>query len=157
MKVMNLVQCRGFAICCGHATAHESIVHPNTLKGNTQMQFYLAQGYVNVSNNIVNYNLPTREWFDLSEFKNDKKITYTTNEQGCTWMLVLPHNNVDEYVVHNVTDGKVLAKENSFLLVTDGDQVIANGVKLKHLNYVPLDKDVAVKLNGGIVHQFTIK
>jgi hypothetical protein len=157
MRVMNLVQCRDFAICFGAATANDSIVHPNTLQGNTQMQFYLAHGYVNVSNGVVNYDLPLKEWFDLSEFKNDKKITYSTNEQGCTWIVILPKNNTDEYTVANVTSGQVNAAENSFLLITNGDKVTVNGVKLRQFNYVPLDKNVMVELNGGEVHKFTIK
>jgi hypothetical protein len=157
MKVMNVINCRNFAICCGHATANESIAHPNTLDKNTQMQFYLAQGYVNVSNGVKDYDLPLREWFDLSEFKNDSKLTYTTNEQGCAWVLILPENNTDEYTVTSVSDGTVSAAANSFLLVTDGEKVKANGLKLKHLNYVPLDKDVVIELNGGSVHKFTVK
>ena len=157
MKIFNAITCRGFNICYGYASPNEVVIHPNTLPNNTQNQFYLVDGSVNVSNGNVNYDLPLKQWFDLSEFKNDKLLTYTVGNNGCSWILILPSPNADEYTVANVNDGAINAETNSFLLVTEGESVTINGTKLKHLNYVPLNNNVNLVKNNGAVHKFTKK
>ena len=155
MKIFNSINCRGFNLCFGYASAGEVVTHPNTVTNNTQNQFYLVDGSVNVSNGTTNFDLPLKEWKDLSQFKDDKILTYTVGDDGCSWIILLPSPKTDEYTVTAVSDGTVTAQADSFLLVTEGESVTMNGTKLKHLNYVPLSKDIAVVANGGKVHKFT--
>ena len=157
MKIFNAISCRGFNICYGYASPNEVVVHPNLLPDNTQNQFYLVDGSVNVSNGNVNYDLPLKQWKDLSEFKNDRILTYNVGSFGCSWVLILPSPNADEYVVSEVTDGTIPASENSFLLVTEGENVTMNGKKLKQLNYVPITQSINLITNNGKVHKFTKK
>lgn len=153
MKIFNSIECTNFYICYGYASPNEVVTHPNTAPGNTQNQFYLVDGSVNVSNGTTNYDLPHKQWKDLSEFKTDRILTYTVGNNGCSWVIILPKNNTDEYTVTAVDDGTVNSETDAGLLVTEGESVTMNGTTLKQLNYAPLTKNITVAKNGGVVHK----
>ena len=153
MKIFNAIPCRGFNICYGYASPNEVVRHPNTALNNTQNHFYLVDGSVSVTNGTTTYDLPLKEWKDLSEFKTDKILTYTVGINGCSWVIILPTPNEDEYTVTEVTDSTVSAQSNAYLLVTEGENVTMNGHKMNQLNYAPLDKSITIVTNGGKVHK----
>jgi hypothetical protein len=155
MKIFNAIECKEFNICFGYASPGEVVRHPNTLPNNTQNQFYLVDGSVSVTNGTTTINLPYKQWQDLSQFKNEKVLTYTVGNDGCSWVIILPKNAADEYTITEVSDGAVNAEANSGLLVTEGETVVMNNTTLKPLNYVPLTKTVNVIKNNGVVHKLT--
>ena len=153
MKIFNSITGSKFSICYGYASPGEIVTHPNTLPGNTQNQFYLVDGSVNVSNGTTNYDLPSKEWKDLKEFKTDRILTYTVGNDGCSWVLILPNINATEYTITEVNDGVIPAEEGASLLITEGESVTMNGTTLKQLNVVPLNKNITLVKNGGKVHK----
>jgi len=153
MKIFNSIECKDFYICYGYASPNETVTHPNTAVGNTQNQFYLVDGSVNVSNGSTNYDLPSKDWKDLKEFKTDRILTYTVGDNGCSWVIILPKVNATEYTVTEVNDGTVNQEDNAYLIVTEGDGVTMNGTTLKQLNVVPLNKNITLVKNGGKVHK----
>jgi hypothetical protein len=157
MKIFNGIQCRGFNICYGYASGGEIVNHPNQKAYYTQNQFYVVDGSGVVSNGSVTIDLLHKQWLDLSQFKLDTKLEYTPGDNGCSWIIILPHDKTKEYVVENITDGIVAAQANSFLLVTEGHNVTFNNKRVKHLNYAFLTNDVEVATNGGVVAKFTEK
>jgi hypothetical protein len=153
MKIFNSLECSNFYICYGYASPGEVVTHPNTAVGNTQNQFYLVDGSVNVSNGTTNYDLPHKQWKDLKEFKTDRILTYTVGNDGCSWVIILPKVNATEYTMTEVNDGVIPAEEGASLLVTEGESVTMNGATLKQLNVVPLNKAITLVKNGGKVHK----
>lgn len=153
MKIFNSIECKHFNICYGYASPGEVVTHPNTSVHNTQNQFYLVDGNVNVSNGTTNYDLPHKKWKDLSEFKNDRILTYTVGDGGCSWVIILPKVNATEYTVTEVSDGVIAAEEGAYLIITEGENVTMNGITLKQLNVVPLDKNITLVKNNGNVHK----
>lgn len=153
MKIFNSITCRDFVLCYGYASPSETVTHPNTADGNTQNQFYLVDGSVNVSNGTTNYDLPSKQWKDLSEFKDNRILTYTVGSNGCAWVIVLPKVNATEYTMTEVDDGVIPAESGASLIVTEGESVTMNGSTLKQLNVVPLNKAITLVKNGGKVHK----
>jgi len=153
MKIFNAISCRDFNICYGYASPGEVVTHPNTILNNTQNQFYLVDGSVNVSNGTTNYDLPYKQWKDLKEFKTDRILTYTVGNDGCSWVIILPKVNTTEYTMTEINDGVIPAEKGAFLFVTEGESVTMNGTTLKQLNVVPLNKAITLVKNGGKVHK----
>jgi hypothetical protein len=157
MRIMQHIGCRGFSICFGRVGPNGIVRHPNSMPNNTQNQFYLVEGSVHVADEALNeINLPIKQWQDLSSFKNSSRLTYTVGPNGCSWVLILPQPNDKEYDVEMIeSDGVVPQQDNSFLLITEGEEVTFNGLQTKQLNYAMLTKDINVVRNGGVVAKFT--
>jgi len=155
MKIFNAIMCRGFTICYGFASPGEIVRHPNSLPNNTQNKFYMVDGNVHMTDGTNEVDMPLKQWYDLTSYKNSKVLTYTVGDKGCSWVLILPTPNEDEYNVELVENGVINADLNSMLLVTEGENVTFNNMKMKNLNYTILDKNITVAKNGGVVTKIT--
>ena len=156
MKIFNSINCRGFYICYGYASPGEVVNHPNLAENNTQNQFYLVDGSVHMTDGTNSIDLPSKQWQDLWSYKDSRKLTYTVGNDGCAWVIILPIPNSKRFSTELVNDGVVNAQDNSFLVVTEGEGVTFNGATMKNLNYAPLDKNINVVKNGGVVTKITV-
>lgn len=158
MKIMQTIECKDFNLCVGHASPGETVEHPNSRDQFRTMQLIFIHGGATVTDGTTTDTITSGAWKDMSKFKNSHKLTYSVGDQGITWKVILPKNNTDEYTVENVADNSVVsAQADSFILVTNGNDVTVNGKKIKDGNVVRLTKNLRVNLNGGRVDKFTVK
>ena len=158
MKIMQTIECKDFNLCVGHASPGETVEHPNSRDKFRTMQLIFIHGSATVTDGTTTDTITSGSWKDMSKFKNSHKLIYSVGDQGITWKVILPKNNTDEYTVEDVADNSVVsAQANSFILVTNGNDVTVNGKKLKDGNVIRLSKNLRVSLNGGVVHKFTVK
>ncbi len=152
--------CRGFTLCCGSATANETLNAPNIGGGKFNHYVYVYLGGGVVSNGVEYITMNEGTLTDLSQFAG-APIQYKSFPEGGIWVAINPVPDSKRY------DGRLLTGPVTESITGDGSEMFVisfekkiqcNDVDVNPLDYVRVLNGATKNINvpeGAVAAIFT--
>jgi hypothetical protein len=154
------VICRGFTLCCGSATANETLNAPNIGGGKFNHYVYVYLGGGVVGNGVDYITMNEGALTDISKFAG-APIQYKSFSSGGIWVAINPVPDSKRY------DGKLLKGPHTEQFTNEGKEkfiicfeniIQCNGVNINPHEYVRVLKDSVKNIfvpEGAVAAVFT--